>query len=545
MSPPPRRRSYSIITKSVDMHITLSRLKIVLGVAAAVLFAACHNMNAFDFSRQNGVEAEGSWGVPLVNAEYSIGDILIMTEEIEYLHINDNGTMEVHYEYELDSVVTAEHYLDLFQQRTFSKNGSATLSGSSLPTPSGYELQLVDDTLSVELPTDEVVLYSASLKSGLVDIHIVYNLMQPVMVNIICPQLTNASGQVFHVSESCSSGNFYSTIDFGGYTLNVPGDNTLEFYIGLSTITSGNPFPETLTFDYSVTLRQVRFTRVEGNFVTVDLPFDEEWDFDLSFLREHIAGSMQLHNPQVVLEVLNSFPVDADIVLNEASLTGEGVSSSIISSNEAHITIPASTSGFEPENLPLANHILLSPNFSSFRLRGDASVNTPGLNTSNHLVFTDDQLISLRILVKLPLQLSVNNVTFRDTFDFSTGFEIPDEPAFSNLALRLGLINGLPFTFGVQVYFYDSQTQTVKDSLFTNPQPVHAAVMGEPRLTELFATKEDLYAVQQLLNCDRIILYASLTTDNMTAIVNIKQTLGVQLSASFNLDVNEFLLTEH
>ena len=70
----------------------------MLGVAAIVLFTACHNTNAFDFSRLNGVEAEGYWGVPLVNAEYSIGDILNMANDIEYLHVNENGTMEIRYE---------------------------------------------------------------------------------------------------------------------------------------------------------------------------------------------------------------------------------------------------------------------------------------------------------------------------------------------------------------------------------------------------------------------------------------------------------------
>lgn len=527
------------------MRSTTVRLKIVLGVAAVVLFTACHNTNAFDFSRLNGVEAEGYWGVPLVNAEYSIGDILNMANDIEYLHVNENGTMEIRYEYELDSVITAEHYLDVFEQKSFSTSGSKSVSGSSLPTPSGTQVPLFEDTVSVVFPNDEVVLNSASIKSGLVDIHIVYNMTQTINVYIVCPQLTNASGQPFQITESCSTGNFSTTVDFGGYNLAVPNENTLVFYLSVIAISNGNPFPTTATFDYDVTVRQMRFTRIEGNFKTVELPFDEEWDFDLSFLREHVTGSMQLYNPQVVLEVMNSFPVDADIMLNEAALAGPNVTSSIISSSEVHIPVPASTSGFEPENLPLASTILLSPNFSSFRLRGSASVNTPGLNTSNHLVFTDDQLINLRISVKLPLQLSVNQVTFRDTFDFSTGFDIPDEPAFSNLGLRLGLINGLPFTFGVQVYFYDSQTQTVKDSLFNNPQPVQAAVMGSPRLTELFATKEDLYAVQQLLNCDRIILRASLNTDNQPVTVNIRQTLGVQLSASFNLDVNEFLQSQN
>ncbi len=513
----------------------------VLGLAVLLTVASCHNKHAFDFSRFSGIEANGHWGVPLVNAEYSIGDILSMTEDIEYLHVNDNGTMEIRYQYQKDSVISAEHYMDIFAQQSYSASGSKSFTGSGQPAPVGTTVVFLNDTLPLSFPTDQVILNSATAKSGILQLNIQYNLTCLVQVDITCPQLVSYTNQPYHVIESCNTGNFTTTLDFGGYTLNVLDGNTVEFYIKISTVSDGNPYPTEMNFNYTATVSQMRFSRIEGNFVTVDLPFDESWDFDLAFLRQHVAGTLQIYNPQVVLEVLNTFPVDADITLNEAALSGPGVTSSIISSNEAHIHVPASTSVFTPQNLPLANSILLSPNFSSFRLRGSASVNTPGINAPTHLVFTDQQLISLRVSVTLPLRVSADHITFRDTFDFKSGIELPDEPAFSNLGLRLGLNNGLPLSFGVQVYFFDSQTQTIQDSLFSNPQPVLAAVNGTPRLTELFAAKEDLYAVQRLLNCDAIILRASLNTDNQPVIINANQTLGVELSASVNVDVNELV----
>jgi hypothetical protein len=523
------------------MRKLFSNLLIILLASCVFLFVGCHNQNAFDFSRFSGIEANGHWGVPLVNAEYSIGDILSMTDEIEYLHVNDNGTMEIRYVYQKDSVITAAHYMDVFAQNSYSASGSKTFPGSSFPLPSGITVQVLDETLPLTLPTDQVILNSATVKTGLLQLHVQYNLTHLVQLNITCPQLTNAAGQPFQIVESCNNGDFSTTVDFGGYTLNVPGDNTVEFDIKITTVTSGDPFPNEVSFNYNATISQMRFSRIEGNFVTIDTPFDEEWDFDLGFLRQHVTGSLQIHNPQVVLEVMNSFPVDAEVVFNEACLSGPGVSSSVISSNNAHVHIPASTSGFTPEALPLASSILLSPNFSHFRLKGSAVINTPGIHSPTHLVFTDDQIISLRISVTLPLDLTVDHVTFRDTFDFNSGITIPDEPAFSNLALRLGLLNGLPLSFGVQVYFFDSKSQTIQDSLFSNPQPVLAAVAGQPRLTELFAAKEDLQAVQRLLNCDAIILRASLDTEDQHAIINIKQTLGVELSASVNVDINELV----
>ena len=40
-------------------------------LALSFLLLSC-NKNAYDFSRMDGFEAEGNWGIPLVNANYSI-----------------------------------------------------------------------------------------------------------------------------------------------------------------------------------------------------------------------------------------------------------------------------------------------------------------------------------------------------------------------------------------------------------------------------------------------------------------------------------------
>ena len=154
------------------------------------------------------------------------------------------------------------------------------------------------------------------------------------------------------------------------------------------------------------------------------------------------------------------------------------------------------------------------------------------------LMVTDNQLIHLHFRVILPLQFSIDGVHFTDTIPFG-GVEIPDEPAFSNLSLRLGLNNGLPLNFGVQAYFYDSGTGVVMDSLFVEPRTVLGAVDGYPRESVLFAVKEDLAAVQRLLSCDNIILRAKVYTGDMPVTITSSQFLGARLSARFNLDVGE------
>ncbi len=156
------------------------------------------------------------------------------------------------------------------------------------------------------------------------------------------------------------------------------------------------------------------------------------------------------------------------------------------------------------------------------------------------MVLRDDQLISLRFKVVLPLKMSVNNVTFRDTIDFG-GLEIPDEPAFSNLLIRLGITNGIPLNFNLQAYFYDSVTGTVKDSLFVEPRTILSAQNGYPRTSELFATKENLNEVQRMLTCDHIILKAGVFTDGGAVTINADQFLAVMLSGRFNVDINQLV----
>jgi hypothetical protein len=90
----------------------------------------------------------------------------------------------------------------------------------------------------------------------------------------------------------------------------------------------------------------------------------------------------------------------------------------------------------------------------------------------------------------------------------------------------------------MQVYFYDSQTQTVKDSLFMNPQIISSGTEEHPRESELFASREDLRAVQEMLSCDNIILRATVYNDNAPVYIKSDQKLGVQLSVKFNMDVN-------
>lgn len=513
------------------------RLAIWLICFGMLFLTGCINKNSFDFSRLNDMECEGEWGIPLFNAQYSIEDILTMADNPDFMQIGDNGTVQILYEYEMDSVVSASHYLESYFHNELQTSGGNTFLSSSLPEPVNGVQVLAMDTLQVHFPDDEIYIVDAVIKSGVVTVKVNYDIPNQVHLTAYSPQLTDASGQIFHIDEYSSGGYFEKDYDVSGFTL-VTENNMADIYLTI-TCPANNPLPYQMTFGYEVLLSQVLFSEIRGNFAAVTMPVDEEWDFTMSFLQEHFTGGITLLNPNLTCEIMNTFPVNGQIKFDEAMLSGEGVSSSLINSSTDFIDLPASTTQFTPVQLPLASSVFISPNFNHFHLSGTAIINPSGISAPM-LTLTEDQFINLRFKLTLPLMLSIDNATYQDTIDFG-GIVIPDQLAFSNLLVRMGINNALPLNFNMQAYFYDSTTGTVQDSLFTAPRTVLSAYRGIPRSSELFATVEDFYEMQRMLSCDQIILKAKVFTDGGSVIINANQYLKVVLSAKFNMDVNQLV----
>lgn len=507
----------------------------VVAMLMLISFIGCNN-NAFDFSQLDEIDSNGDWGFPLLNAEYTIGDILDLSDDVGFISQGSDGTVELRYEYTFDSIISASKYLDSYFQKDIAVEGSKTFSSVELPPIQGNVQLLYSDTLLAQFPADEILLESAILNSGQIELQINYNIMQTTRIVVTCPQLVSASGQPFHVEAQSNGGTYVTTINLDGYTLTVPADNEIKILIEVSCDANTVSIPNELSFSYRAAFQQVLFKEIRGRFVAVDLPVDKEWDFDTQFLRDHISGNMTLLNPQVTCEVMNSFPVRGTLVFEQADLSGGGNMASLLAYSPATVEVPANTNQFVPVSLPIANSLLLSPDYSHFKLRGNAVINPDGFNTPT-LVFRDNQYISLRISVVLPLEVDMDNIHFCDTIPFG-GINVPSESAFTNLLLRLGIDNGLPLNFQLQAYFYDSQTATVKDSLFTEPQLVLSAQNGIPRMSELFAAKNNFEEVQQMFNCDNIILKARLYTDGTPISINVAQAVRFRLSARMNVDVN-------
>lgn len=513
---------------------------ILLVFCVQLVLAGCENLNGFDFSHLENIDCEGQWGLPLLNAQYTVEDILSMVDNPDLLQVADDGTLQIYYEYEVDSVVSASQYLDSYFNHPIVIPGEKTFNASSLPPISGDVQMLFMDTMKAEFPDNDIRISSATMKTGKVTITVNYDLQRPAHLVAYCPQLTDASGQMFRIEEySMGDGFIQRTYDVSGFHMQVPSDNAVDVYLEVSCTVGGAALPDLLSFTYEVALSEISFTEIRGTFAPITLPVDEEWDFSMDFLREYVTGSITLLNPDLTCEIMNTFPVNGKIKVDEAKLSGPTGGSSIVAPNSDYFDVPASTTQFTPVPVPLASSITISPDYNHFKLSGTAIINPSGFSTQE-LVITENQLINLRFRIVLPIQLTMDNVMFHDTISFG-GLTLPDQSAFTNLLVRLGVSNGIPLNFDLQAYFYDSPTNTIKDSLFMGSQTILGATGNTPRENELFVSKENFNEVQRMLSCDKIILKARVYTNGETVAINTNQRMGIHLSAKFNMDLNQLV----
>ena len=227
----------------------------VVAMLMLISFIGCNN-NAFDFSQLDEIDSNGDWGFPLLNAEYTIGDILDLSDDVGFISQGSDGTVELRYEYTFDSIISASKYLDSYFQKDIAVEGSKTFSSVELPPIQGNVQLLYSDTLLAQFPADEILLESAILNSGQIELQINYNIMQTTRIVVTCPQLVSASGQPFHVEAQSNGGTYVTTINLDGYTLTVPADNEIKILIEVSCDANTVSIPNELSFSYRAAFQQ-------------------------------------------------------------------------------------------------------------------------------------------------------------------------------------------------------------------------------------------------------------------------------------------------
>lgn len=513
-------------------------MKKILGVLIAcfAIFVFSCNDNAFDFSQLHSIDAEGCWGIPVADVHATIEDILNKTDNIP-LHANPDGLLQLEYDTEVDSVISSDQILHFLADQQVDLHGTHSIDISSLPTHDAMSLTLFSDTLTADLPSDKVLLEMARIKSGLVRFSISHNCPISLTAELSCPQLTNATGGVFSQTVTISN-NSNDQISLAGYTLTPEPNNRLKFYLRLSVAISAEQLPDIVNLSYDLSVGNFDLEEIRAKVAPISINVNRSIDLKLDYIAKTMGGSFTVYNPDIRCEVYNMFPIDARIVLNEAALHGPEIpSASLIATSPATIDVPSSTAQFENVDLPISPSLTFNPKMNEAHVSAKVTFNPGGFNTPA-IDLREGEYIHFKVSFKLPLHLQMDNISFRDTLAFpKTNF--PAIEGISNMVLRCLFENNLPLDLFCQVYFYNSETQTIQDSLFDQTQLLVGCYGPQPSISEAFVSKDDFGVIRTIFNCDKIILKATISTDGQQVCVRNDQKLRLRLGAKFNLNLGE------
>lgn len=300
---------------------------------------------------------------------------------------------------------------------------------------------------------------------------------------------------------SSDDGSFDTT-----YTLSLNGgkiyfDNSdpektfLPLVFELFLINSKNPIEAGENCNISLRLNNIEFSSLYGYFGSYELLM-EEGEIEMPMLgNTDIGGEISFFDPQFILNVSNSYGMPVQIKFDDltAYSQGDDIITPIVFDgvNPFDILAPSIDSvgttlkseiKINNTNCNIVEAIESSPEKFSYSI--SAVANPLGPDDTDNFI-TDSSSIDVDFEVVLPMHFKASGFAFEDTIDFDF------EDQFGNVVdiidyfrLELDVKNGLPMEVDIQLYFKDTNYNTL-DSLFADEKFLLAPTLNaDDRVSE-------------------------------------------------------------
>lgn len=484
----------------------------------------------FNFSNLDGLEGTSSWGIPVVNAKYSIGELIQQFDSSGYMQVASDGSISLTYTFEKEQIIKASDFL--------------TVDDQVFSTPYVINPNRISNSTSIEqhvfplsFDNEFMKILSANIKSGTIVINVTNNMEQQYYCKLTTPNIKTASGTNLSITFSPSQLNH--TIDLSNYTI-LPGENnTGEFNVEVGVINNGiTPTLDHYDLNVSMTLTNFTIRSVYAKIAPYEIPFNESFDFDIS--SDAYGADVTVYKPKLFISTKNSFLINGNIQIDTAAFSGDNLYSSIITNAPANINIPISPITFQTDQVNAFGSINVNTNYNKVHLSGVAILNPNGFD-AGVIRIDENSEISLKIKAEIPLDMKITNTFYADTIPFDLNDLLKDIPMahlrfIDTLAFRATFESSLPINVHAQLYFLDTNTNTIVDSLFTNSKLLYGSftnypVPSPPQMIQISGDR-----IENLKNCEKLLLRFAIDTENREVIFNAQQYLkaALGLKAVFN-----------
>lgn len=500
-------------------------------------FTGCTKFDdLFNFENISGVEGTSSWGAPIINATYTIDDIIQRFDSTGYIQVAQDGSLSFIYMVEKDKIIRSADFLKL-DNKSFNSNfliNANTMSNS---------VSIEHHTAPIDFENAFLRILSANIKTGLLQINITNEMEQSYYCKLTTPNIKTATGQDFSITFSPSQTSH--TIDLSNYSL-MPGDNnTGIFDVEVGVNNNGTPPAQAhYNLNVNISLTNISIKSVYAQFSSYPIPFNEIIDFDLS--STNYGGDLTIYNPKIYISTKNSFMMKGAIDIDTAAFSGDGVYSSIITNPPVTINVPISPNSYTTEQVDAFSSINLNTDYNKISISGVAILNPDGFD-AGVIRIDENSEISLKLKAEIPLDLKITTLYYKDTLDFDLTQILKDIPIadfqfIDTLALRAYFESTIPVNAYGQVYFIDTTSQEIVDSLFSNTKIIYGSFSGYPSPTpaQMFYLTGD--RIELIKNCNKVIFRFKLDTENKEVVLNKKHYLKAAIGLKAVLNYNNLTL---
>lgn len=420
----------------------------------------------------SGIQWNPTIAVPLVHSRLGLQDVLNEVQDLEYVRVEADGSLTLVYADEYESEI-AENIITLDDQ-SFGETFSLDASQLNMLNTSGTVVLTYNRTLGYSFGANEID--KIWFKDGTMPLNISTTLEHDVAFKITIPEAKeNGTSLIETVSAIyTSTPNTGSStiplqdleIDFTKSTQTYSEiDVELEITITKKGSNSIKPI-ETVTFDMQ--LLNQKYNTLTGLFDVVDFSVSGN-SFDISFFKNSQSGTFTIADPRIKFILKNSIgiPIESSVTRFDGTNTDNNtLTLSVIPDPLPFPIVPNSEMGatkvdsFElnKNTSNLADYINNRPASNYYEI----DVKTATTGSDRHFLL-DSSKVSARVEIEIPLEGTAKDFVLETSQPFSLELENADQ--VKEILVRLYTENGFPVDIATQLYFEDSVTNTVLDSL--------------------------------------------------------------------------------
>lgn len=488
-------------------------------------------------SKVNQVKWNPTIALPLVYSNLSFRDFLKGTNANQYIMIDDDSLVNLIYEENYIS----DYAEDVFDLETQNYGETFTFNSTQLEVLNSLGEVTVNFSQRVSYDGNGNELDKIWFKAGQIELNFTSTFEHNISCKLSIPESQRGADAIsidLNAPYSGTPTDVSDNYDLSGseidFTKTAQGHSEfdLEFEFTI-TKTGSNPIKAAESISYSMALVDQKFSKVTGYFSDLDYE-NLSGSFSIPFFSNSKNGEIGIVDPKLEFISENGIGLPIDLVFDQ--FDGKNNFDNIVpltkTSGDLQLAVPRAVT--EGESV-LNSQILNNSNSSLIEYISNRPINNyykvsilPNITDLSRHWLLDSSQISIMIKFTLPLHGTFKDYLLEDTKPFDLSLENAEE--IKEVLVRLYSENGFPVNIKTQLYFEDSITNTLIDSLFITDRVVSKAAQidsdGIPigMSSQITDVVLDAERVDKVIKANRIRAQANLfsTTNDDGTQPNIK-----------------------